>query len=121
MRDAPESKERIPWWVFAIIFGLAAVEPVTHLWLRYGLGGGIVHTGFHIGDTPFFLTSMQIFENGFHSPYVICGTGTHDVSFFALPHHWVYGGWCDYYDDDAGSTAIYHHRSASHRSPSIYA
>ena len=91
MRDAPESKERIPWWVFAIIFGLAAVEPVTHLWLRYGLGGGIVHTGFHIGDTPFFLTSMQIFENGFHSPYVICGTGTHDVSFFALPHHWVYG------------------------------
>ena len=84
-------------WVYGIILAFALIEPATHLWLSYGLSGAVAHSGLHIGDTPFFLTGMRIFGNGFHSPYVLCSSteGAANPWLFALPHHWVYGalGW----------------------------
>ena len=90
MSDDAKLVERSPWWILVIVIGLAAVEPLTHLWLRYGLVGDFAHTGLHIGDTPFFLTAMQIFENNFHSPYGLCVADAQSISYFTLPHHWVY-------------------------------
>lgn len=85
---------KTPWWVFGIIAGMAALEPIMHCWLRHGLPEHLAHTGFHIGDTPFFLTAMNIFQNGFLSPYAIPESphGMHSMAYFALPHHWLYGG-----------------------------
>lgn len=65
-----------------------------HLWLKHALPETFAHTGFHIGDTPFFLTAMNIFQSGFRSPYAVCQSllGAHNFAYFALPHHWLYGG-----------------------------
>lgn len=84
-------------WPYAVILLLALIQPLTHLWLQYGLSGEVRHSGFAIGDTPFFLTDMGIFTNDFYSPYVACESegGSNNASLFALPHHWLYGalGW----------------------------
>ncbi|MCF6287125.1 MAG: hypothetical protein L3K26_18355, partial [Candidatus Hydrogenedentes bacterium] len=79
---------KTPRWVFLIILCFALIEPLTHLWLTYGLNDDVAHTGFHIGDTPFFTTDMELFRNGFYSPYLACDTetGRRDLSLFALPH-----------------------------------
>ncbi len=92
------AKEQRPArWVYLLIAVFALIEPATHCWLRFGLSGDVVHSGLHIGDTPFFLTDMRIFSNGFHSPYVLCSSteGPQNPWLFALPHHWLYGalGW----------------------------
>ena len=89
MRDA----RRVPRWPLAVIAGFALIPPLTHCWLKYGLSGAIAHSGFSIGDTPFFLTAMRIFTNDFFSPYVTCQSsdGNHNAWLFALPHHWLYG------------------------------
>lgn len=90
----PARPSRWPWLA---IIGLALVEPLSHLWLKYGLSGDVVHSGFRIGDTPFFLTAMNIFSNDFYSPYVTCqsSAGAHNPWLFALPHHGIYAalGW----------------------------
>ncbi len=82
-----------PPWVWLLCLAIALIEPITHFVLRHGLPDSIVFTGLHIGDTPFFLTSMDIFANGFFSPYADCQStlGTHNPAYFALPHHWLYG------------------------------
>jgi hypothetical protein len=82
----------IPKGILLIIVALSIIEPLTHLWLQYGLPDEMAHTGFHIGDTPFFLTSMKVFQNDFFSPYITCQApgGDNAMAFFALPHHWVY-------------------------------
>ena len=84
-------------WPYVVIVGLALIEPLTHLWLKYGLSGEVVHSGFRIGDSPFFLTAMSIFSNDFFSPYVTCQStdGAHNPWLFALPHHGIYAalGW----------------------------
>lgn len=84
-------------WPYALVFAFALIQPLTHLWLKYGLRGDMVHSGFAIGDTPFFLTAMKIFTNDFFSPYVTCQStdGAHNPWLFALPHHGLYGalGW----------------------------
>lgn len=88
---------RHPRWPWVIIVGFALIEPLTHVWLQYGLSGDVVHSGFHIGDTPFFLWDMQIFTNNFYSPYVVCTSaeGANNPWLYALPHHWMYAtlGW----------------------------
>ncbi len=88
---------KTPIWVWGIIVCFALIEPLTHFWLAYGLGNDVAHSGFHIGDTPFFTTDMEIFSNGFYSPYLACDTetGRQNFSLFALPHHWLYAsvGW----------------------------
>lgn len=93
MRD-PRSTSR---WPLVLIGFLALLQPATHCWLKYGLSGSMAHSGFSIGDTPFFLTAMKIFSNDFFSPYVTCQStdGAHNAWLFALPHHWLYGalGW----------------------------
>lgn len=90
MKRAP-----LPFWVFLVSVALASIDPIQHLWLEGFLPEDQAHTGFHIGDTPFFLTSMDIFSNEFHSPYAPCDAEANDWHRFALPHHWLYGalGW----------------------------
>lgn len=84
----------IPGWALALMLALAAIEPLTHLWLTCGLPEGMAHTGFHIGDTPYFLTPMKMFQTGFLSHYATCRSALppHTPAWFALPHHWLYGG-----------------------------
>jgi len=88
---------KTPWWIVGIIVAFALIEPLTHVWLAHGLGDDVAHSGFHIGDTPFFTTDMEVFGNGFYSPYIACDTedGRRDPVLFALPHHWLYAaiGW----------------------------
>ena len=82
----------IPGWILVLVLAFGLVEPLTHLWLSHGLPDTVRHTGFHIGDTPFFLTAMQLFEAGFSSPYVPCAEAAQSrFAYFALPHHFVYG------------------------------
>jgi len=80
-------------WIVALIVVIALVEPVTHFALEHTLSGDSVHSGFHIGDTPFFLTSMRAFGTGFVSPYTTDASVHGDASarYFALPHHALYG------------------------------
>lgn len=91
------NESRLSRWPYVAIVGLALIEPLTHLWLKYGLSGEVVHSGFRIGDTPFFLAAMNIFSNDFFSPYVTCQStdGAHNPWLFALPHHGIYAalGW----------------------------
>ncbi len=90
-------KMPMPKSVCCIIIGLALIEPIMHLALPYMVGEGQAHTGFHIGDTPFFLTAMDSLRNGFQSPYALPDSplGTANAAYYALPHHWLYGviGW----------------------------
>lgn len=92
----PEPRHPLRWPGFAILF-LALIEPLSHCWLKYGPLGDMVHSGFRIGDTPFFLTAMNIFSSDFFSPYATCQSadGSNNPWLFALPHHWIYGalGW----------------------------
>lgn len=80
-----------PRWVWGIILGLAAIDPLQHIWLLLWMPEGWAHTGFHIGDTPFFLTAMNMFQTDFASPYAVCSADPASWRYFALPHHWVYG------------------------------
>lgn len=84
-------------WPWLIILALALVEPATHLWLAYGISGERAHSGLHIGESPFFLTEMRLFSEGFQSPYLPCADtdDPKDPWLFALPHHGIYGmlGW----------------------------
>jgi hypothetical protein len=80
-----------PPWLYPLIALLAAVNPLTHLWLLYGLPEGLSATGFHIGDTPFFLTAMSAARNVDFAPYALCdASGAFGASSFALPHHYLY-------------------------------
>lgn len=92
-REYQRSSRRTRLGIAALIIGLSAIDPLTHIWLKFGLPPRMAHTGFHIGDTPFFLTSMRIFQNGFYSPYAASQSplAAHSIAYFALPHHWLYG------------------------------
>ena len=85
-------------WSGSSSWRLALIEPVMHLAIPHMVGEGQVHTGFRIGDTPFFFTAMDSLRSGFESPYATCDSpmGQANAAYFALPHHWVYGilGWC---------------------------
>ena len=86
-------KRRTPWWIWAIILVLPLIEPAMHWFIDNYPIPGQKHTGFHIGDTPFFLTAMDSLRSGFESPYAVCDSplGEANGAYFALPHHWIYG------------------------------
>lgn len=85
-------RRHMPLWVMALIAALAAIDPITHLVLTYALPERLAATGFHIGDTPFFLTAMAAGRNGFFSPYALCDPATAAFAdgVFSLPHHYLY-------------------------------
>ena len=87
----------MPWWVWVLCILLPGTEIFLHAFMPLLLPQEAASTGFHIGDTPFFLTSMDAFVNGFDSPYATCQSplGGASVRYFMLPHHWLYGaiGW----------------------------
>ncbi len=87
----------MPWWVWALCILLPGTEIFLHAFMPLLLPQEAAFTGFHIGDTPFFLTSMNIFVNCFDSPYATCQSpaGLASAQYFMLPHHWLYGaiGW----------------------------
>ncbi len=84
---------RTPLWVWLIVVGLALIEPVTHLWIAFGLPDGSVPTGLHIPDTICFRVFMDMFESGFHSPHATCQApqGSQYIGYFAVPYYWLYG------------------------------
>jgi len=83
----------IPVWVWAIILGLSAIEPATHLWLQYFLPAGMVHSGIHHADSVIFIHAMRMFDTDFFAPYVSCESplGPHSYRYFPVPFLWMYG------------------------------
>lgn len=77
-------------WVWLLCAAVAVIEPLTHVWLKFGHFEGAVFSGMHVGDTPFFLHGMNIIEKGFFSPYMPCGGD--DYHLYSVPLHWLYGG-----------------------------
>ena len=86
-------QRKTPAWVWAIIIGLALIEPVTHGWIAYFPPEGTAPTGLHIGDSGYFLQPMRMFGTGFFSPYATCKSphGAHHAGFFSLPDNYMYG------------------------------
>jgi len=76
-----------------VILGLAAIEPLTHVWIRYFPPEGTVPTGMHIGDSAHHLLCMRSFLNGFHSPFASCKApaGANSWHYFATPFFLLYG------------------------------
>lgn len=57
-RDTSPSR-RPPIWVFAIMFVLALIEPLTHAWLTHAPPQGYVSTGLHTRETVFLRYWMR--------------------------------------------------------------
>ncbi len=86
---------RTPAWVWAVCIAVAAVDPLTHLWIAHGLPEGSVPTGLHSGDSHMYLTAMEAGHNGWYSPYASAAAPSHDPAYFNVPTHRVYAvlGW----------------------------
>lgn len=84
---------RTPPWVWAVILGLALIEPLTHFRIAYFSPDGTVPTGLHALDSAFYLDCMNMFESGFSTPYATCQSalGTSDIRFFSTAIYWMYG------------------------------
>lgn len=81
-----------PRWVWALIVGLALLEPVIHIWLQwFPLPGGVA-TGLHTGDSHVYLHSMRALHTDFYSPYASAHAplGMHSWRYYAVPAHMVY-------------------------------
>lgn len=80
-----------PPWVWLLCCALAAVEPLTHVCLKYGLPPETPFTGLHIGDDSGFLPALDMFATGFFSPYVISNAtaSPRDPAWFAAPVFWL--------------------------------
>jgi hypothetical protein len=79
--------------VILVIIVLAAVEPLTHVWIHYFPPEGAVPTGIHTGDSAHHILCLRSFDNGFYSPFVTCKTtnGDHDFTNYAAPLFLLYG------------------------------
>lgn len=82
-----------PRWVWGVIAGLAATQPLIGLWLTYAVPAGYASSGLHIPDSALFLHSMDMFATGFESRYATCLSpwGWQSFRYFPLPHLWLYG------------------------------
>jgi hypothetical protein len=89
--DTPQ--KRMPLWVPLIIAGLAAIEPVLHVWIPACPPEDTVHSGLHTLDTYAYMTAFQHYGDGFYSPYAACGglAGDRSPTLYSLPHHHLYG------------------------------
>jgi len=79
----------VPPWAWVLALAVAAIEPLTHLWIAYFPPEGMVPTGLHTGDSHVYLNAMRMFQTGFHSPYA--WDEPHDWRYYALPTHFFYG------------------------------
>jgi len=93
MTGDEHNPRRTPRWVFAIVLGIALIEPMAHWAILAFPPEGATPTRMHVVDTQGFLNAMRHARGDFFSPYAGCHapTGTHDPSNYALPHHRVYG------------------------------
>lgn len=84
---------RTPPWVWGLCITLAAIEPATHLALRYAGPPGAAFTGLHIADDSGFLPALRMFSDAFFSPYVTAlhHNGPNDPSIFGAPVFWMLG------------------------------
>lgn len=84
---------RAPRWVWLVALALAAIEPLTHVWIAYFPPVGTASTGMHIPDSVIFLHAMNMFENGFFSPYASCEAehGLNSHTYYPVAFHWMYG------------------------------
>lgn len=86
-------RRRTPWYVWLIAGVLGLSQPLLILWITQFPPEGMVPTGLHIPDSAIFIQSMDMFENGFYSPYATAASevGDHDLSFYPMPYLWMYG------------------------------
>jgi len=78
--------------VVIVIGVLAAVEPLTHLWIMKCAPGGAVPTGMHTGDSGHHLLSLRALAADFYSPFATCQSpyGPKYFGYFATPFFLVY-------------------------------
>lgn len=88
---------KTPGWAWALMIALGLVEPILHLWLRYGLPDTVAFTGLHMGDDSSILVCMNLFPSHFFSPFATClhAAGPHDPALFSQALCWFYAvlGW----------------------------
>ncbi len=78
--------------VVVIIGMLAAVEPLTHLWIVCCPPEGAVPTGMHTGDSGHHILCLRAFESNFYSPFATCESsrGANHAEYFATPFFLLY-------------------------------
>lgn len=83
----------MPPAILAVILALSALQPLVHAYIRYAAPTGTVPTGLHIPDSALFLQSMDMFVNGFYSPFATCqaAAGPQSMTYYSVPHLWLYG------------------------------
>jgi len=87
-------RKTIPLWVWLIVFGLASIEPLTRVWLEFGLPADQAPTGMRTIVDVSFIHSIRMFDTGFFSPFATCKSalGTHDISYYYChPNSWYMG------------------------------
>lgn len=86
-------REKTPRWVWAIVLGVALIEPAVHVWILAAPPENTAPTGLHTLDTYVFVTSLQHARGAFFSPYAPCDAacGVADLRYYALVYHHVYG------------------------------
>ncbi len=80
-------------WMVAVIIGmLAAVEPITHLWIACRPPEGAVPTGMHTGDSGHHILCLRAFATNFYSPFATCESphGANHAGYFATPFFLLY-------------------------------
>ena len=72
--------ERTPRWIWAVMVGLAALQPIIHLGIQQFPPAGTVPTGLHVLDSAEFIHSMGMFHTEFESLYATCQSTVGDRS-----------------------------------------
>lgn len=83
----------IPSGVLLLMLALGSLQPLVHLYIRWAPPAGTTPTGLHIPDSALFLQSMEMFRNGFYSPFATCqaAAGPQSFTYYSVPHLWLYG------------------------------
>lgn len=91
--DESRIRRSIPAWVIAVAVALAAIEPLSHVWIEHYPPADSVPTGLRSADSAYYLASMRMFRTGFESPYATCKApyGTRSIRYYAHPAYWLYG------------------------------
>jgi hypothetical protein len=88
-----DAHQKTPKWLILLIVIIAAIEPLTHVWITHGNhGSNAISTGLHIPDSSIFIHSMNMFQTDFYSPYASAHSphGDRSPAFLAAPFHWLY-------------------------------
>jgi hypothetical protein len=86
-------RERAPWFIWALMLGLAIIPPLTFAWIWFAPPAGTVPTGVYGVDGAVFVNCMRMFDTNYFTPYASCQAvlGDHSSAYFTPPFFWLYG------------------------------